>query len=192
MKKILFVILLLLFNLNFCCAENVDGDYRKSILNKGYPYNVSGFFYAIQKNDKEIVEMFLLAGMNPDITLNGSPAPMHALFVGKIEMLEILLKHGADPETRVPALWVAIKPQNLLSFAIKRKNEEAVKSLIYYNVDVNKCFCGKSPLNYALKTGQLSIVEILLKAGAKPDDKTFKMIEKSKSEKIKKMFEEFN
>ena len=63
-----------------------------------------------------------------------------------------------------------------------------VKSLIESNVDVNKKFNGKYPINRALAKQQPVIVEMLLKAGAKPDEKTFKLVKKSKDEYIKDLF----
>ncbi len=181
MKKIL--ILLLLLTLTFpqvAISNEIDGEYRKKILNSGFLFETSGFFEAIRKNNSEVVKLFLQAGINPNATFTGTPAVMHALFLNKMDIFEILLKAGADPETEVPALWVSAKPQNLLSFAIKRKNATAVKILVDNGVDVNKKFNNKMPLNYALATKQAEIAELLIKAGAKADKKT---TEPTKSEK---------
>lgn len=190
MKKILFLLLLFIFAFpQISSANEVDGVYRKEILNSGYLYNTSGFFEAIRKNNAEVVKLFLQAGMNPNTTFSGTPATMHALFLDKTDIFGTLLNAGANTETEVPALWVSTKPQNLLSFAIKRKNAEAVQSLIKHGVDVNKEFNGEKPLNYAIKKKQTKIVSMLLKADAKPDEKTIKLIKKSKDKNLKILFE---
>lgn len=190
MKKILLIAFaLLLTNTVFAYEVPKNEEYYKSqIQNQRFLYNESGMFNAVTKKNSDVVEMFLKAGFNPNATFTGTPVVMHALFIRDIKSFDILLQYGANPETSVPALWVATKPQNLLSFAIKRKSSEAVKSLIKHKVDVNKSFNGKTPLNYAISTKQPIIVEMLLKAGAKPDEKSLKMVNKSKDEYLKDLF----
>lgn len=63
-----------------------------------------------------------------------------------------------------------------------------VKSLIQYKVDVNKTYKGQNPLNMAVSKKQTKIAELLLKAGAKPNEKTLKMVKKSKDEYLKDLF----
>lgn len=167
MKKILITFFILSVScLNFCFSANEDGIFRREIMNSGYSFNTTGFINAINKNDIRVVKFFLQAGMNPNATYTGTPAPMYALFLNRNEILDILLENGADPETKVPALYVALKPQNLLSLAIKRGNVEAVEILINHNVDINKPFNKKTPLEYAKKCKQSEIADILIKNGA--------------------------
>ena len=192
MKKLIIAIFLLIL----CCqqysfADEVKNEmyYKRQIQNQRYLYNNTGFFNAITKKDSKTVELFLKAGFNPNTTCGGTPIIMHALFVNDMKSFELLLKAGADPETSVPALWVSAKPQNLLSFAIKRKSSEAVKILIENKVDVNKVFNGRTPLNYTISSKQTKITEMLLRAGAKPDEKTMELVNKSKDEYLKSLFE---
>ena len=167
MKKFSLMILLIsLLFIGTCLANEIDRPYKEEILNNHFLYNTSGFFEAIKKDNVYVVKLFLQAGMNPNATLFGTPATMYALFLNRIEILDILLSAGGDVETSVPALWVAYKPQNLLSYAIKRKNLSAVEILIKHGVDINKKFNNVYPINYAVKTDQQEIVLILLKAGA--------------------------
>lgn len=166
MKKYLILFLSVFFFFNITIANEIDGIYRQTIMNRGYLYDESGFFETIRKNDLDTMNIFFQAGMNPDITFAGTPAPMQALFLNKNKALDLLLTKGANVETQVPPLWVSMKSQNLLSYAIKRKNIEAVEILIKHGVDVNKPFNKKTPLERAKKSKQDKIVDLLIKNGA--------------------------
>jgi ankyrin repeat protein len=167
MKRLTILLTLFLFVININYANNIDGFYRQTILNRGYRYSETGFFKAIRKNDIKTINLFFQAGMNPNIWCTGRPATMHALFYKKNEVLDLLLKNGADIETEVPPMRVSRNSQNLLSFAIKRKNKKAVEILIKHGVDVNKTFNKKTPLEYAKIYKQSDIAELLIKHGAK-------------------------
>ena len=166
MKKymIFFSIILSLFNLTI--ANEIDGVYRYTIMNRGYLYDESGFFDAICRNDLNTMNIFFEAGMNPNATFVGTPTSMQALFCNKNEALDFLLSKGADVEAQVPPMWVSMKSQNLLSYAIKKKNIEAIEILIKHGVDVNKPFNKKTPLERAKKSKQDKIVDLLIKHGA--------------------------
>ena len=49
---------------------------------------------------------------------------------------------------------------------------------------------GKHPLNSAIKKNNAEVVKLLLDAGAKPNDKTYKLIKRSNNPEIKKLFSE--
>ena len=192
MKKLILIVLsLFLTNISFAYEVQKNENYYKSqIQNQRFLYNESGMVNAITKKNSNVLEMFLKAGFSPNTKYSGTPIIMYALFMNDIKSFDILLEAGANPETQVPALFVSAKPQNLLSFAIKKRSSEAVKSLINHNVDVNKVFNGQTALNYALKTKQTIIVELLLKAGAKPDNKSLKIVNKTKDEYLKDLFKD--
>ena len=185
MKKLLIFVFISLLLFGITYANDIDNDYRQEILNNNLTYNTMGFFEAIRRNRKDMVALFLKAGMNPNATFSGSPAPMQALFLNKIEILDLLLSSGADVETEGPSLWFTAASENLLSYAIKKKNLEAVNVLIKNNVDINKKINGISPLNRAIKTQQPEIVKCLLNAGAISDENTKTLLEKEKYSKLK-------
>ena len=192
MKRLMTILILVFLSSTAIvfAADTKDHMYYKSqIQNLRYTYNLCGMFDAIFKNDTKVLELYLKDGFSPNSTFAANPAVMYALFYNKLDAFKMLLEYGADPETSVPPCFVSAKSQNLLSFAIKRENSEAVKILIENNVDVNKKTKKDSPLNMAIKKKQAKIVELLLTAGAKPDEKTYKLVNKTKDEYIKSLFE---
>ena len=190
MKK-LFITLTLLLLASSVFAFDVqknDEYYRNQIGSYRIQYSNLGLMQAVQQKKTDVLKLFMEAGFDPNYEFMGIPMSMYALYKKDTDTFDVLLKHGANPEATAPACGVSTKPQNLLSFAIKRKISNAVKSLIDSKVDVNKSFNGKTPLNYAIQTKQTKIVELLLNAGAKPDDKTWKLVDKSKDEYLKDLF----
>lgn len=180
MKKIISLVLIMLltsFALAYDVPENEEY-YKTQIQNQRFLYSKSGMFNAIQKGNTEVLELFLNAGFSPDSTFMGNSALKFALYKKQSEAFDILLKHGA-------------KPEDLLADAVGRKSSNAVKALIMHNADVNAVQYGITPLNYALRTKQPVVVEMLLKAGAKPDEKTYKLVNKSKDAYIKDLFAEY-
>lgn len=193
MKKlilILFALMLTSFALAYDVPKNEEY-YKTQIQNQRFLYSMTGLCNAIQKGNSEVVELFMQAGFSPNGSYAGTPLAMFALYQKQINSFKVLLKYGADPETTIPPLFVSIKSQNLLSYAIKKKSSEAVKCLIENNADVNKVYNNRTPLNYALQTRQPVVVEMLLQAGAIPDEKTYKLVNKSKDAYIKDLFAEY-
>lgn len=190
MKKLFITLALLLLAGSVFAfdVEKNDEYYRNQIGSYRIPYSNLGLMKAVQDKKTAAVELFMEAGFDPNHEFMGVPMSMLALHRKDTDTFDVLLKHGANPEATAPACGVSTKPQNLLSFAIKRKSSNAVKTLIESKVDVNKVFNGKKPLNYAIQTKQTKIAELLLNAGAKPDEKTWKLVDKSKDEYLKDLF----
>src|SRR5574344_91126 len=183
MKKFLLILLafLMLSNVVFAFEAKDEMYYKRQIQNQRFLYSTSGLINAINKGNSEVVEDFMMAGFNPNEICIGIAISYMAIKSENTNILEILLKHGAD----VNASSVDC---NLVIWTIHYKNSEAVQLLITHGLDVNKKFKNKTPLNYAIQTKQTKIAEILLKAGAKPDEKTYKMVNKSKDEYLKDLF----
>lgn len=174
-----------------CFASAViNGDARlvESFINLGYDVNtkhasVPVIFLAVQQNQNEILELLLANGANPDSTYLSEPVVMFAVMKENLEALNLLLKYGAKVNSN-------IEGDNLLREAIRKHNAEMVQLLVNYKVDVNKEVFGKTPLNYAIQQKRADIVEILLKAGAKPDGQTEKLLKKSKAPQMRLLFEQ--
>jgi len=96
----------------------------------------------------------------------GHETPLsHAVDLAEPEIVEILLQQGADPE--LPSAVFNCRP---LSNAILKGDAEMVALLLKYDADVNPeggFLRGHSPLYLATSSGNLTIVKILLAAGAK-------------------------
>ena len=98
-----------------------------------------------------------------------------------MKSLEILLKNGANPNS-------VSMGGTLLIWAIVNKNPEAVKIVINNGADVNKDYMDTIPLNEAITVGNTEITKLILEAGAVPDEKTYKLINKSKNDDLRKLF----
>ena len=188
-KFILLLITLLMVNTVYAFEVKKNEDYYKNqIQQERFLYNVTGLADAIQKNNPEVVDMFMKAGFDPNSTLAGTPMLIFDIYKNKQECAKVLLDAGANPEVSVPPMFASLRSINALSYSINKGSSEIVSALIEHNVDVNKTWNGKTPLNRAIEKKQVKIVEYLLKAGAKPDKKTWKLVEKSKDEYLRDLF----
>ena len=183
MKKfILLLSIILLANNAFAYDVPKNEEYYKSqIQNQRFLYNATGLIGALQKNNSEVVDYFMKAGFDPNTTYIGLPITFYAIKVGDMKSLESMLKHGANPNATASGT-------NLLLWAIRYKSSESVKLLADNGADVNKEYMGNLPLNKAISSKQIKIVETLLQAGATPNEKTWKMVDKSKDEYLKDLF----
>lgn len=193
MKKTLLFLLMIFTLTNVVFATEVKDEmyYKRQIQNQRYPYSNAGIITAIQRGKADIVELYMLAGFDPNASYSGTPLIFFTEYAKQPSCLDVLLKAGANPETTIPPMFVSAHSETVLTYAIKRKNSEMVKSLIQYKVDVNKIYKGQNPLRLAVAKKQTKIVEQLLKAGAKPDEKTIQLVQKSKDEYLKDLFSSY-
>ena len=189
-KSLSLIVIFLLCFQQMAVAEETQDEmyYKRQIQNQRILYSNMGLVNAMQKKNIPVVEAFMKAGFNPNDIYCGTPFLFYAISFESPEAVNILLDAGADPEVTVPALLVSAKSTNALLYAISKKNSLIVKNLIEHNVDVNKTYNGKYPLNFAIKKKQTKIVEMLLNAGALPNNDTKKLINKSKDEYLKSLF----
>lgn len=173
------------------CFANaiIKGDVRlvESFINLGFDVNAKSasvpvIFLAVQEKQNEILELMLANGADPNTTYLSEPVAMYSVLKQNLEALHLLLKYGAKVNSDVDG-------DSLLREAIRKKNPEMVQLLVNYKADVNKPTFGKTPLNYAIEQKRADIVEILLKAGAKSDEQTKKLLQKSKSPQMRLLFE---
>ena len=185
MKKFIISLLIsILFFQNFSLANEIKTElyYKRQIENQRYRYNLSGFYKSVKKKNYIVIEAFLDAGFNPDSKHYGTPLIFYTIKEHDKKALDIFLTHSAD-------LNIASKNKNLLMCCIDSSNSAAVQILINHNIDVNQKFKAMTPLNYAIKKDQSKITEMLLMAGAKPDEQTYELVNKSKDEYLKSLFE---
>jgi len=183
MKKIILLLVILLFT-NSAFAYDVPKNeeyYKSQIQNQRFLYSNRGFAGAIKMGNVPVVESFIKAGFDVNATQGGLPLTVFAIVGNQPSTLKPLLDAGANPNE----LYCGMP---ILFFAIDKKSSEAVQYLADHKVDVNNKYHGTTPLNYALAKKQTKTVEILLKAGAKPDEKAYKKVAKSKDEYLKDMF----
>ena len=146
---------------NYCDAN--ENELAENIRAIGY-LTMEPLNFAIENNHVECVKLLLASGARPN----------HEFFMGyqltvmpleNLECLEILLENGADPYR---CNRCGISP---LMKACREHNIEAVRILINHGADVNvQCpprFDQKTPIHFAIESGNIIITEILIKAGAR-------------------------
>ena len=146
--------------------------------------------WAVAVGDVRLVEQFLAAGADPDGIVPegkaGLPPILLALKRPDEQILNLLLKSGADPEPlpNHSALVVAIAgkhyqrlPDNSYQVNKRRDRLDAGKvypiitRLLEAGADVNGLQDGATPLHWAVAVGDVRLVDKLLAAGADPDIK---------------------
>lgn len=70
---------------------------RDQLENRGIPFSEEQFLRQIRSGNKETVELFLSCGISPNTSLDGESAMAVAATAGFKEIVEILLKAGANP-----------------------------------------------------------------------------------------------
>lgn len=91
---------------------------------------------------------------------------MHlAACAGHVEIIEILLKHGANPND-----WDFSKEYTALHCAAAIGNFSSVDYLIKSGANVDAGLPGRTPLHYAVLSNASKCVEALLKAKASPNN----------------------
>ena len=145
----------------------------QTLLDNGASANVRpscakpGLTRAIENNDWHIVQMLLERG-EPDIEAT-APAGETALYTavskGDEKLVELLLKHGADPRAKPPG------GEPVLYKATSKGLIEIVRKLLQSDlIDVDSTPPGGCPSMYrAYEKGYSQLVELLLKKGSNPN-----------------------
>ena len=141
-------------------------------------HGMTPLLFALSKKNLRGAEALLKAGANPNHAIE-SPSeiggrPMILLFIttDAVDIVELLLKYGANPNTRNPEKVNGNDfnvGQSLLYQAVMYK--PMVNLLVKYGADVNlKSLESESPLASAAGLGQLDVVDFLLDHGANDFD----------------------
>ncbi|XP_043495104.1 transient receptor potential channel pyrexia-like [Polistes fuscatus] len=114
----------------------------------------------------EIVKILLEKNVNISCTDEDGRTPVHlAASAAFVRILEKLLSFGADP-----CEWDFNKKCTPLHCAAAAGNVACIKSLIKAKADVDAGFPGKTPLHYAVLNNAVDSAEVLLQAGAHPNN----------------------
>ncbi|XP_045472381.1 uncharacterized protein LOC123679068 [Harmonia axyridis] len=119
------------------------------------------FHSAIKRNSVDIIEFLLFEKYITLDTENGTSAVLSAVTEGQLDVLEVLLRYGANPA-------------NCILAAVEKNLDLVVEKLLQSKRDEANA---SSPtdrmtaLHYAAKNGNLSIIDILLRHGADVNSK---------------------
>ena len=136
---------------------------REELKQLNIAYNSLEFIKAATRGDVHTVELFLDAGMNPNVTSRKAgrePALWHAANNGRLEVMELLLDRGADLDARqnfgyTVLMKVAFNCQaDVLEFLLKRGADPNIKDE-----------SGRTPLMLAAGLGGTDVVQLLLDKG---------------------------
>lgn len=126
---------------------------------------IDELFVAIAKQDADAVKRFLLAGVDLNSENDDGDTPLReAARVGNVEILQLLLEHGADPNYETDAYFYTA-----LMYASREGNTEAAKALVDAGAHVNaEDDFEESVLLRAVEGNHPEMVKLLLKHGADP------------------------
>ncbi len=127
-----------------CLVENADKDDVKSAVNTVDSRERTPLFIAVKKERKDLVELLLDSGANPNVAGNGelydiltaglvyeSTLPVFgAISTGNTEILKLLLERGANPNTVEPFSFLTPLAQ-----AVAGRKKSLVSLLIKYGAD---------------------------------------------------------
>lgn len=121
-------------------------------------------FHACKRGDLARVKSALAAGAKPEQSakpLDGS-ALMVAARLGHLEIVECLLQHGANPNSKIDG-WTALG-----ELVVHGKSLSMIDVLARAGADVNEACKGVTPLMNAAAGGWLPAFDRLLELGANP------------------------
>jgi len=111
---------------------------------------------------ERLVEAFLEAGADPNLATANHETPLtfHASW-GNLALVELLLRHGADPNYIDPEVHFSV-----LDYAASWGHRNIVESLLDEGADLHRRDNGVSALTHALRGGHLGVAELLVAKGA--------------------------
>jgi hypothetical protein len=148
-------------------AEERGQEARKTLLDRGIPLTGNAFENCIKEGKAEEVSLFLAAGFPADAKDDqGVPALCLAARSGERDIVNTLLKAGAD----VNAASGSRGGSALIDSAMG-KFPDIGADLLAAGADVNvKSRDGQSALIFSVGLNDTAFTEMLLKAGANPDE----------------------
>lgn len=143
--------------------------YKKQIKEAGLKFNEEDFVKQAEFNKTEMVRIYLMAGMKPDVSLKSNTTPLiWASFNGNLAMVKNLAEAGANVNV------VNADGFTPLHAAVESEKPEVVRYLLQRGAKINTATVqdGTTPLHTACYKGNKEIVQILIVAGANIEAKT--------------------
>lgn len=126
-------------------------------------FKVFAFWAACSRGNPDIAQYLIEQGginVNCPSVYHG-PTPLHlALQLNHIEVMEVLLKNGADVNQETNAFHTPFM------WAVRLGKQENVAILLAHNADINKVSNDVSALHIAAGSGNAGMIEFLLDKGA--------------------------
>ncbi|OQU98905.1 Ankyrin repeat-containing protein [Cladophialophora immunda] len=125
----------------------------------------TAIFRAAIRNNKDVVELLLEWGSDPNLPAENGKTPLHeASSRGHLALVQLLLEHRADPNARDP-MWESTPLHDAA-----RAGTAAVALLHRYGADLNAQLRinRDTPLHLAVREGHEEVVYFLLENNANP------------------------
>ncbi len=130
-------------------------------------YGVTPLSLACTNRSAEVVARLLDAGADPEARTEGETALMTAARTGSVDVVQLLIAHGAD----LGATELA-SGQTLLMTAAAEMHPSLVRLLLARGADVHaRSVVGFTPLLFAVRAGDLESVRLLIGAGASANER---------------------
>lgn len=158
--RVVFYFLLFLLYFNPIQAQNIHYQY---LVKKQSEYLL---FQYCDSGNVEVVERLLdFYGVDPDISNEYGVTPlMYAVQSSSYDLVELLLKHNANPNKK------PFDGNTALHAALRAGNDSIADLLLQYKADVNiKNNLGLTPLHYSAWYGMPYMTDVLLYYGANVD-----------------------
>ena len=104
-----------LLALLLCACGNPQEEARRELGRKKITYDTATFVGYARSGNQEVVNLFLQAGMSPNVTGPGGETPLQgAARFNREAVVKLLLEKGADPNVTEPAqgatplMWAAV------------------------------------------------------------------------------------
>lgn len=164
LRKWILVVLGLSFGLLSSCEKNPA---REKLQQMDVRYSKKEFLKRVEQSDYDAVELFLAAGMNPDVAdKEGATVLMYAAREGNLEIVKLLMEKGADvnvnADGRTALGWAA---GGLVGDEGVGKHAEVIRFLVERGTDVN----AGTPIRAAVLADDFEIVRLLVEHGADVD-----------------------
>jgi ankyrin repeat protein len=152
--------------------ESYDGSVEKvkrlllmgADINTKNDFGLTPFELSVVGNNCSVVEYFLQLGQNPNLERGGGTPLMSAAANGNIELLRLLLKYGANPDSPGDGKGTALMSAT--------GHTEIFKILVDHGANIHsRDNYGRTVLIWAALHGTVEVVAILCKMGADPQAK---------------------